>query len=246
MKSLFLRMFHSTFALEKQKMTVSNNNMFDTLLGLPLFQGLSRDDMTRIVESLRLDFDTYEIGTPLCRQDDVCTHVLFVIDGCLRKRTLSVDRKWAVEEDLGAGTVVGLEVLYGRRRTYESTCTTLQPTRMLMIDKRTMGALFRYFEVMQLNAFNHLTSVIAQHEQLAWLPTPQTLEGRIARFFQSHVSKPAGHKRFDISLATFGRQLAEDPRYVSRALRSIEAKGLITVGRRSVDIPTFERLLQNI
>lgn len=219
--------------------------MFTTLLSLPLFQGLSYDDVTRIVESTRLEFSTQPLGGELCKQDALCDAVHIVISGRLGVRTLSADRTWAVEEELPSRSVVGLEVLYGRRRTYASTCSALEPTRILTIDKHTMGSLFRFFEVMQMSAFNMLTSEIAQRDRLLWLPPVVTLEERLTRFMQCHVLRPAGRKRFEISMALLGSYLGEDQRRISKALHSMADGGLLKLQRRAVEIPTFEKLLNN-
>lgn len=217
--------------------------MFTMLLTLPLFQGLSYDDVTRIVESTRLDFSTLTEGAILCRQDEPCTDLHIIIDGRLKARTASADRSWAVEEEVTERSIVGLDVLYGRRRTHTSTFTALTTTRILSIDKRTMGALFRYFEVMQINAFNVLTSQIATRDRVMWLPPADSLEQRITRFMLSHVSRPAGRKRFDISMALLGRYLGEDQRRISKALHNLMADGLVNLQRRAVEVPAFEKLL---
>lgn len=216
--------------------------MFETILALPLFQGLSYDDVTRIVESVPLGFETRSADEVVCRQDAQCTHVYFVIEGSLSTHTYAADRTWAVEEVEPAGAVVGLEVLFGRRRSYRSTCTAVGRVRLLVVDKRTMGALFRYFEVMQLNAFNRLTSDIARYEQRLWLPPATTLEGRIVSFMQAHVVRPAGWKRFTISHATLGSYLGEDQRYVSRALHRMQEASLLKLGRKSIEVEAVEKL----
>ena len=219
--------------------------MFDTLLELPLFQGLGRDDLTRILESTRLDFSTMPTGSTLLRQDELCTGLTFFIDGQVGVETLAANRGWSVEETLPIPSVVGLEVLYGRRRTYRHSLYALSQTRLLTIDKRTVAALTSYFEVFRLNVFNTLTTSIARREQLDWLPAPTTLEGRLIAFFHTHVSHPAGPKTFHLSLRTLGAYLGEDPRYISRALHRLSNDDLLTLGRRAITIPSFERLLQH-
>jgi CRP-like cAMP-binding protein len=219
-------------------------SMFTTLLTLPLFQGLSYDDATRIVESTRLDFITLKEGNVLCRHDEPCNDVYFIIEGRITTRTPATDGRWAVEEQVQDHSVIGLNVLYGRRRTHPSTCTALTTTRIMVVDKRTMGALFRYFEVMQLGAFNILTSELAERSRRLWLPPTQTLEQRIIRFMLNHVNRPAGPKRFEISMAVLGLYLGEDQRRISRALHTLERENLLVLQRRAIEVPAFELLLK--
>lgn len=234
----------TTFAT--RKISVMEQTMFDTLLELPLFQGLGRGDLTRILESTRLEFETLPAGTLLLRQDDVCDEIVFVIGGTVHAETLAADRLWSVDEALNVPTVAGLEVLYGSRRTHRHNVYADTPARILKMDKRTVGALTSYFEVFRLNVLNYLTTLIARRFQLDWLPAPESLEGRLIAFFHAHVSHPAGTKKFHIALRTLGHYLGEDHRYVSRALHRLSDKGLLRMERRTIEIPRFELLLQSM
>ncbi len=219
-------------------------SMFDTLLSLPLFQGLGHDDLTRILESTRLDFDTIEEGHVLHQQDQPCTGLLFLLEGKVISQRLSADRSWSVEEILAAPSVVGLEVLYGSTRHHLQTLTTASTCRLLFIDKRTISALTAYFEVFRLNVLNQLTTAVVRNELTDWLPAEENLRGRIRAFMRAHVSRPAGRKRFNIPMWILGRYLGEDKRYVSYALHEMQAAGLLIMERRSIEVPSFEALLK--
>jgi CRP-like cAMP-binding protein len=218
-------------------------SMFDILLALPLFQGLGHADLTRILESTHLEFVTIGPGGTACQQDATCDRIIFVIEGKLAAHTLSADRQWGVIEHLSQPAIVGLDVLHGRRRTFTFTATALTRTKLLVVDKRTMGALFRYFEVMQINALNHLTSELARRDAPLWLPATTSLEARILHFCRLHLLRPAGYKCFDISQRALGDYLGEDPRYISKALQRMENDGLLKRSRRSIEFPAFEKAL---
>ena len=218
-------------------------NMFDTLLELPLFQGLSRDDLTRILESTHLGFDTLRIGTTFIRQDDSCKGLTFIIEGRVCQNTFSADRTWSVDEQLDARRLIGLDVLYGSTRTHRHTYTTLSPTRLLRMDKRTAGALIGYFEVFRLNVLNHLTTQAIRQTQSRWLPAPATLGGRIVAFMRQYVERPAGRKIFHISQQQLGAYLGEEYHQVGRALTKMAHNRLVVKGHRAIIIPSFENLL---
>ena len=46
--------------------------MYDKLLQLPLFQGMSKFDFTDILEKVKIHFNKYEPGSCLVRQDTLC------------------------------------------------------------------------------------------------------------------------------------------------------------------------------
>lgn len=218
--------------------------MYDKLLSLPLFQGLGQDDLTRILESTHLTFETAMSQTLLARQDTLCNAVVFVMDGKVESTTLSADHTWSVMEHLPTPLAIGLESLYGSSRVYQATYTTISTSHVLSVDKRTIAALTGYFEVFRINVLNALSTLTARQRQLQWLPAPASLEGRIVHFLRNHVQRPAGYKQFEISLRSLGGYLGEDYRYVSRALHSLQTQGLIRLGRRLMETPAFEELVK--
>ena len=80
--------------------------MFDTLLGLPLFQGLGKADLTRILESTRMDFVTVKSDTVFLHQGDLCMGLTFVIDGRVEMKTSAADRRWSVVEEMATPAVI--------------------------------------------------------------------------------------------------------------------------------------------
>ncbi|MBP5772033.1 MAG: Crp/Fnr family transcriptional regulator [Bacteroidaceae bacterium] len=233
--------FRRIFADELDPM---EQTMFDTLLALPLFQGLGHADLTRILESTRLEFDTVQEDTVVLGQNEVCTGLTFILDGRMKMERFSADGRWSVEEELPIPAVIGVDVLYGSTRTYRHNYHTTRPSKLLRIDKRTIAALTSYFEVFRLNVLNLLTTTIARKDVAGWLPPAMTLEGRIVSFFRMHVERPAGHKRFNISQRTLGHYLGEDARYISKAIQNLASGKVINAGRKYIEIPNFEQLLQ--
>ena len=49
--------------------------MFDTLLQLPLFQGLCHEDFTNILEKVKLHFTRHKAGEPLIKSGEVCDRI---------------------------------------------------------------------------------------------------------------------------------------------------------------------------
>ena len=122
-------------------------SMFDTLLTLPLFQGLGRDDLTRILESTHLRFETLPPDSIIVQQDERCTDVTFVMEGTVKGITQAADRSWNIEEILTAPMAIGVAMLYGSTQTHSSTFEAQTSVRLLRVDKRTIAALTGYAPV---------------------------------------------------------------------------------------------------
>ena len=219
-------------------------SMFDTLLTLPLFQGLGRADLTRILESTHLRFETLPPESIIVQQDERCTDVTFVMEGTVKGITQAADRSWNIEEILTAPMAIGVATLYGSTQTHSSTFEALTSVRLLRVDKRTIAALTGYFEVFRINVLNMLSTTIARQRQPLWQPARLSLQGRIVQFLRMHVSRPAGRKIFHISQRTLGFYLGKDYRYISKALHPLEQRGLIELQRTTIIVPSFEKLIQ--
>ena len=56
-------------------------DMYDTLLQLPLFQGLTKDDFNSLLMKLKLNFTKYQAGSTFINAGDACTDFVFLISG---------------------------------------------------------------------------------------------------------------------------------------------------------------------
>lgn len=55
--------------------------MFDTLLQLPLFQGLCHEDFTNILEKVKLHFTKHKAGDVIVKSGTPCDKLIFLLKG---------------------------------------------------------------------------------------------------------------------------------------------------------------------
>ena len=55
--------------------------MYDLLMQLPMFQGVSVDQMTHILEVIPFDFRTYKVGEVILSGGDSCPGTTFLLSG---------------------------------------------------------------------------------------------------------------------------------------------------------------------
>ena len=73
-------------------------NIYDTLLGLPLFQGLSQSSLTQVVGQTKFEFLRHPAGTQVLSAYSPCHSLIFLIKGSLTATTFSDDRSYELEE----------------------------------------------------------------------------------------------------------------------------------------------------
>lgn len=109
------------------------SSMFDLLIQLPLFQGVSRESMEHIVGGAKFHFLKFPEGETILRAGDACSHVTFVISGSVRSTVVNASGSFAVGQTLRAPAVLALDFLFGKLTTYPATVIALEPTGILSL-----------------------------------------------------------------------------------------------------------------
>ena len=55
--------------------------MFERLLQLPLFQGLTIQELSDVLAHVRLNFVNYHAGDEIVAQDEPCRSLIYIING---------------------------------------------------------------------------------------------------------------------------------------------------------------------
>ena len=89
------------------------NTMFDTLLQLPLFQGLAQEDFTNILGKVKLSFTKHKAGEVIVKAGDTCSKLIFVLKGEISSCTSSANTSYSSTEYFQAPYVIEPQSLFG-------------------------------------------------------------------------------------------------------------------------------------
>ena len=95
------------------------DSMYEILMGLPLFKGVSYANISKVVESTKFHFLKYLDGETLVTAGETCTHVKFIISGKARLSIANADGRFKVSQTLSAPDVIAPDVL---ATIYASAC----------------------------------------------------------------------------------------------------------------------------
>ena len=76
--------------------------MFDTLLQLPLFQGLCHEDFTSILDKVKLHFIKHKAGETIIGNGSPCKQLRFLLKGKVSIVTTSKENIYTVIEQMEA------------------------------------------------------------------------------------------------------------------------------------------------
>ena len=101
--------------------------MYDTLLSLPLFQGMSQADFNSLLQKIRLDFIRYEEGGTIISAGDRCKSFAFLINGTVESSRDGMDGNMTFMEQIDAPFLIEPYSMFGRVGCYQRTYTASTP-----------------------------------------------------------------------------------------------------------------------
>lgn len=157
-------------------------SMYEILMNLPLFKGISYNKISSIIETVKFHFLKYTDGETVQNAADPCTHVKFIIKGAVRMTIESPDSRMRVSQTIGAPSVISPDFLFGRNTLYPATSIASGENgcAICQVSKADYMKILHDDEIFMFNFLN-LLSVNAQKSFEGVLAlTSGTLEHRIA------------------------------------------------------------------
>lgn len=219
------------------------NSMFEILMELPLFRGVTRERMAETVGMAKFHFLKYLPGETIVEAGSPCTHIKFIISGSVRSKIVNPDGRFKVSQTLNAPDVISADYLFGRATNYPCTVTAIEPTGILQIAKSDYIKILNSDEVFMFNYLN-LLSMNAQKSVSGVLAlTTGSIEERIA-FWIVALTQPTGT---DIALECRQRDLysffgVQRGSFIA-TLDSMRERGLLTYTPTKIDIISRRELI---
>lgn len=220
--------------------------MYDNLLLLPLFQGLSKHDLTTIIEKVKFHFQTYQPGEVIFRQGDSCRQLVFLLNGELTVQTTDDCNSFTLSELLDMPFIIEPYSLFGMQTVYTATYQAKSIVKTLTIDKEYIFSELNNYEIFRINYLNLLSNRSQTAHQKMWNTHIGTLEEKFINFLLFRCQKPEGEKTLQITMDDLSRFIGETRIRVSRLLNDLQNKNLLQLKRKEIYIPSLEQLAQEL
>ena len=217
--------------------------MYDTLLSLPLFQGMSQADFNSLLQKIRLDFVRYEQGSTPITAGERCKSFAFLINGTLESMRQGMDGNLTFMEQIEAPCLIEPYSMFGRVGSDQRTYTALTPCSFLMVDKQYIYTELGKYNICRMNLLNILSGRVQQLDSHIWGMESANLRGQIIRFIKGLSDIQTGSKKLCIKMNDLAALMDATRLNVSRELNALEADGLIALRRKEIFIPALENLI---
>ena len=218
--------------------------MYEKLLQLPLFQGLTLNDLTLILGKVKLRFESYQPGEEFISAGSECKRLYFVLDGTVQKTTAGKGEiPFRVQETFGPPYMVELFSLFGRETVYHSSYTAVDQVNTINFHKRFLTEELAAFPIIEMNSRNILSARIQGLHDRLWGTPPESAESLIANFLLNHVEKTEGEKVFHLAKTDLAKYIHQSLHKTETALASMQKQGLLSYERNMLILPEASDLL---
>ena len=210
--------------------------MYENLMTLPLFKGVSYNRVSEIVGKTRLGFLKYLPGDPLVRVGEPCTSIKFIITGSVRLTIHNVSDRFRVMQTLNAPSVISPDFLFGRDTLYPADGVAIDTVSVMQIAKSDFISLLHEDEIILFNYLNILSTNAQKAINGVMALTSGSLEERIAFWIialtQMDATDIVLQARQRDLYALFGVQRTS----FMAALDSLRDRGIITYSTNEINV----------
>lgn len=219
--------------------------MYDTLLQLPLFQGLSKEDLTNILAKVKLHFLRFKDDEVILEASTTCDLFMFIIKGAISATTISPDGSYEVTEFVHAPCLLEPQSMFGMNTQFVSTYTAQTEVQAVSIDKDFVVKELLKYDIFRLNYINQIGYRAQLLAAKLWSSERLSVEGRIVHFLQMHTERNVGRKELKVKMERLAHIVNDTRLSVSRALNDMQSRGLLRLSRGEIVIPDMALLLRN-
>ncbi len=159
---------------------MATSSMYESLLTLPLFKGLSYTRLSEIVGNTRLAFLKYLPGETILTAGEPCSQTKFVIKGDVRLTIANSTDRFRVSQTLKAPAIISPDFLFGRNTIYPGAAKAIDTVSIMQIEKADLIRLLQTDEVFIFNYLNMLSTNAQKAIDGIIALTSGSLEERIA------------------------------------------------------------------
>lgn len=222
---------------------ISLTKKYELLTKLPLLQGLSGKELAHIESVIGMEVN--EVPTmkrPLIRQNDPCTHLIFLTTGKLVRQYESDDGLYTTRTIIQAPALLEPYNLYGLDCRFRSSYTPLQDVSIITVKKRDVMQHLMKIDIFRINYFNLLSAIIHKKESLLQPQCNLTVNQKIGTFLQRQFADCEEQGEVAIKMTDLAEYIGETRLNTSRALNQMEEAHMIELKRSLIVIPEVKRL----
>ena len=219
--------------------------MYESLLCLPYFQGMSKDDITEILGKVALEFKRYSDGDVLFRHGEPCDKFIIITQGKVTSTAFAPDKSYTLTEELAAPVAIEPHSIFGYNTNFKRDYTAKEECTILYIDKQHLFGELKKHDIFTINLLNQVCRKVQQKEHDVWYYTQTSIAGKIARFIAMRCDSTKGEKHITIKMERLATLLGETRLNISKSLNDMQEAGYLTLHRGGIAVHDLSGMIKD-
>lgn len=227
---------------------------YSQLASIPLFMGISGDDLAVILDRVELLDINLRPGEVFVSSGDVCQCMAIVREGMVRRQTeyyrgtfinsrkQETEIRYQIEELLKPGFILEPEILYGLENRHRNSWMAETSCQLTLIGKEDIRQTLMYVPVWRINLLNLLCTQLQRCQESVLHSVSPDEVTRTLQFFLNHATLGGESLETDITLEQMGYCLGISRRTMSSVITELEDQGLVRKSRQRIIVPDIGRL----
>lgn len=216
--------------------------MFDSLLQLPLFQGMSMTDFHAILMKTRMEFQKVAPGETILAAGQKCTEFVFILNGTAEGIRSGESGLFTFAEEVSAPYLIEPQSMFGMSAQYTHTYKATTPCSIVRIEKQYIYTELGKFNIFRMNLLNMISNKAQSADSYFWKANSTNIRQKIILFISCLSDVPAGQKRLAVRMEDLASIIDATRINVSRELNRLEDMGAIILKRKEIVVPDMARL----
>lgn len=205
--------------------------LYNQLLGIPLFCGMSRYELEYAVQAVGAGFQRIRRRTTLAECGQPCRELFFLLEGTMEVCTPSADGAFCIVEYLSRPTLLGLPDMFSLAARHRSTITAAAGVALFRIAKPDLLQLADRSAAMHINLLHILARCATRQHDALWQARADGPRARLAQFLRARTIEPAGRKDIIVHKPRLAAELGLSRAQTPQFLEALQAEGLATPKR---------------
>lgn len=218
--------------------------MYDALLQLPLFQGLGKNDLTCILDKVKIHFSKHKSGDIILKKGEICNKLVFLLNGTIQAESSDKENVFSLYEIIQAPFLIEPYSLFGWSTEYVATYSTVTVCDLMTIEKSYLLSELNNYEIIRLNYMNILSNRAQMLNERLWMRMSENIDTRIIDFILAHSIISGGEKVLKIKMDDLAKLLDSTRIRISKALNDMRNKKMMTLHRGEIRIPDIAAVKQ--
>ncbi len=212
------------------------NDIFELLMNIPFFSGVSRSSLTEVIEKTKFSFFKYQDGEKIVFRDEPCRNIKFLASGRIRSECINEAHNIAIIEEFDAPMVISPNFIFGSHTAHPVDVYSVGVSGVMSIDKATLISIMQANDICLMNMLNMTSSKSQKLFEAFDTFATQDVSKKLASWILTYTEKKAKNIKIYCRPKDLYTYFGVQRSSFLATLNDMQSRGIIDYDSRHIDI----------